>query len=408
MSRYKKIILLVILLIASLLIAYGLYYMFKTVALFGPTAPTATTTPIGQLPTAGQRTTTVGAGVVVPEGYLPTAGIIQATTSPTYYQPEPVKKISSDYAGYTSMSNTGLVRYHNALDGKFYSIGSDGKISQLSSQTFYNVKNVTWANTANKAVLEYPDDSKIIYDFDKNKQVTLPKHWQEFSFSPDSSLIAAKSIGLADENRWLVTINDDGTGTKVVEPMGAFANEVTVDWSPSGQSVAFSQTGSAKGADRREILLVGLHGENFKSLVVEGSGFDSSWSPSGQHLLYNVYSARSDYKPELWIVDAYGQTIGSNRQMLELSTWAEKCAFGDDQTIFCAVPRSLPTGAGMSPVVANQSYDDLYKIDLQSGLKTPISTGAENYTVDDIYYDSIQKKLIFTDKNKTGIYEAGL
>ena len=87
------------------------------------------------------------------------------------------------------------MRYYNANDGKFYHLTSDGQIKEMSEQTFYNVNKVTWANNTDKAVLEYPDSSKIVYDFDKQKQTTLPKHWEEFSFSPDGGQIAAKAWG---------------------------------------------------------------------------------------------------------------------------------------------------------------------------------------------------------------------
>lgn len=406
----KKALLLLLILVVAGAIGFALYLVFIKA---GPAAlrkPIVKKPPVtGELPLAGERKPGEGVAVAPGAGQLPTARVIAGTQpGPSYYRPEAVTKVTSDYAVYPSLSYSGAMRYHNAADGKFYRLGADGHAKALSDQVFYNVSNVTWAKNQDKAVIEYPDSSKIVYNFETNKQVTLPRHWSEFSFSSDGSQIASKSLGLSPENRWLVVTNDDGTGTKLVEPMGENADKVQITWSPSRQVVAFSQTGQPLGAERREILLVGLNHENFKSITVEGMGFLPEWSPTGKKLLYSVYSGRSNLKPELWLTSAYGDEIGSNRQMLNINTWADKCAFGGDEVIYCAVPRDLPQGAGMSRDIAVGTPDDLYKIDLKTGLKTPIGLGGEDYSIKDISFDAGKNKVIFTDVNKNGIFEANL
>lgn len=406
----KKIILILGLLATSALIAWGLYYFFiKTTPTGAPTTtpPTGVTTP-GQLPTAGERAPGApGEAVTTTAGGLPTAGVISTAPAGGYYQPVPVEKISSDFAVYPSLNQSGNYRYHNAADGKFYKVTTDGTIKEMDDQSFYNVSNVTWAKNKDMAVIEYPDSSKIIYDFEQKKQVTLPQHWQEFSFSQDAGQVAAKSVGLSPENRWLVTVNNDGTGTKIIEPMGENADKVQVSWSPSRQVVGFARTADPIGGDRQQILLVGLNHENFKALTVEGLDFSPQWSPTGQKLLYSVYSQRSNLKPELWIVNAYGDKIDSNRQMLKLNTWAEKCSFSGDDILYCAVPKDLPEGAGLSPAMSKDISDNLYKIDLKTGLKTDIPLGGD-YSIGSISFDAAGKKIFFTDNRKNGIFEAKL
>ncbi len=405
-AKLKRILLIIGLIVVTALLAFALYYFFKKAGplAYVPTEPGEPGTP-GALPPAGERATTTVPGVTG-ETALPVAGYIPGV-EPSYYRPEPVKQLTSEPANYSSLGKAGDMRYYNSFDGKFYKVLPDGSTKDLSGETFYNVENVTWAKNADKAVLEYPDNSKIIYNFDTQKQYTLPKHWEEFSFSDDSSQIAAKAIGLSEENRWLVTVNDDGTGTKIIEEMGSNQDKVTIDWSPSRQTVAFSMTGEALGMYRKEVLLVGLNGENFKSLVVEGMGFESEWSPTGKKLLYSVYSNRSDLKPELWIVNSYGQEIGSHRQNLEINTWPEKCAFAGDTTVYCAVPSYLPQGAGIQPKIADGIPDNLYKIDLTTGLKTPIDTGGD-YSIDSVSFDETNNRLLFVDTYQTGIYEVQL
>jgi len=181
--------------------------------------------------------------------------------------------------------------------------------------------------------LNYPDGSKIIYNFTTKKQVTLPKHWQNFSFSPGSDQIVAKSMGLDVENRYLITANSDGSQAKALEAIGANDKTVYPAWSPGGQIVAMYTQGV--DFDRQEVFFVGQNDENFKSTVVEGRGFQSQWSTAGDHLLYSVYSTTNDLKPLLWLVDAKSDTIGQNRTNLDLQTWANKCTFASDTEVYC-------------------------------------------------------------------------
>ncbi|MBI2037536.1 MAG: hypothetical protein HYT15_01195 [Candidatus Magasanikbacteria bacterium] len=409
MSLLKRIALIVGLLAIAGLMAYGLYYFFVGTGQLGPgiTPPPTTETSTGQLPGSGTRPATTTGVITGPGGeILPISGIIQSTT-PAYYKPITTNQVLSETATYPSLSNGGDFRYYNNNDGKFYRITPTGEIKTLSNQVFYSAQKITWAKNKNQAVIEYPDKSKIVYNFDTSKQVTLPKHWEEFSFSGDGNQIAAKSLGLDPTNRWLITVNSDGTGAKLIEPMGENSDKVIVDWSPNQQVAAFSQTGAPQGGERREVLFVGLNGENFKSTVVDGAGFLPKWSTTGNKLLYSVYSSRSDFKPELWLVDSQGDGIGNNRRLLQLNTWADKCSFSNDDTIFCAVPRDLPTGAGLSRSVASFNSDDLFKIDLKTGLKTPIALDG-NYNISNIFYDAGDNKVVFTDLNKTGVFESQL
>jgi hypothetical protein len=66
----------------------------------------------------------------------------------------------------------------------------------------------------------------------------------------------------------------------------------------------------ASDYNRQQIYFIGLNHENFKSLVVQGRGFQSKWSADGNQLLYSVYTDVNEYKPSLWISNASGDSIG--------------------------------------------------------------------------------------------------
>lgn len=289
----------------------------------------------------------------------------------------------------------GSVQFYNKDDGKFYLVNDDGDLIPLSDKVFHNVSGVEWAPNKTKAVIEYPDQTKIIYDFSTSKQVTLPKHWEDFTFSPDSEKLVNKSLGIDPDNRWLVVSNSDGTQTKRLEHIGENDKWVIPSWSPNSQSVGMYTQGV--DANRREVFFIGEFGQNFKSTIVEGWGFQPQWSQNGDKLLYSVYSPKDNLKPKIWIVNASGNNIGTDRRSLQLETWAEKCTFANDSEVYCAVPKQLDEMAGMFPELALKTSDDLYKINVETGLKTLIAVPDQAYNISSIVVDKNQDNLFFTD-----------
>lgn len=300
----------------------------------------------------------------------------------------------------------GSVQFYNKDDGKFYMVNENGDLIPLSDKVFHNVSGVEWAPNKTKAVIEYPDQTKIIYDFASSKQVTLPKHWEDFTFSPDSEKLVNKSLGIDPDNRWLVISNSDGTQTKMLENLGENDKWVIPSWSPNNQSVGMYTEGV--DANRREVFFIGEYGQNFKSTIVEGWGFQPQWSQDGDKLLYSVYSPKDDLKPKLWIVDASGDNIGSNRRSLELETWAEKCTFASDSEVYCAVPKNLENMSGMFPELALKTSDDLYKINTQTGQKTLIAVPDQAYNISSIIVDKNQENIFFTDQTTGQIHKVDL
>lgn len=400
----KRIVFLIVFGVVTIILGYLLYRVF-----FAPRPPAvrpeeAAPAVPGELPTAAETEAARRAAEAARE--LPRA-LPSGRVAPTEETAPRVTQLVENAIGNPRLDPSGRVRFYNDRDGKFYRMNADGTTELLSDERFFRVENVTWSPAKNEAVLEYPDGANIYYNFDAKQQVTLPKHWEDFSFSPLGDKIAAKSVALAEENRWLVTADANGANIALVEPLGANADKVTVDWSPNKQVVAFSRTGAALGAQREEILLVGLRGENFKSLTVEGRGFQSAWSPTGERLMYSVYSDRTDYKPELWIVNAEGDDIGTGRRQLAVNTWAEKCAFADERFVYCAVPNTLQRGAGFAPEVADSTPDTIYRIDTQTGLRTALETD-EPHVVESMFVGADGRTLYFTDKRQDGLFQVNL
>ncbi|MBI2436884.1 MAG: hypothetical protein HYV41_04050 [Candidatus Magasanikbacteria bacterium] len=411
----KRLIYMAIFIVVCILLGYAIYRVFfarKALLEIGTITPGES----GEFPISGEGK--IPGQLVIPPSQLPSPGTVPITTSPT--QPgagQPVLVIppgtlskalitqttQASTLGAAPAKNSGA-RFYNMQDGKFYRIKPDGTIELLRDQIFYNVQNVTWSPKNNESIIEYPDGANIYYNFDTGEQVSLPKHWEDFSFSAEGSQIASKSIGLDPGNRWLITSDPKGTQVKLIEPMGENASKVTVDWSPNRQVVALSATGDPLNGSRQQILLVGLNHENFKSITVEGYGLESQWSKSGEKLLHSVYSPTSNYKPELWIVGATPDNAGQNRKPLGVNTWASKCTMSDDRFAYCGVPNTLDDGSGFAPQIADGTPDELYKIDTVTGIKTKIQLD-DIYTIASMFTSTDGKTLYFTDKNKNGIFE---
>ncbi len=407
----KKILIAVLFVAVTIGLGYLLYFMF-----FRPTPPPTEVTepgvnaPGGTLPqaltTPPRPTETV---------ISPTVLLAPSITPPPQLPPE-VSSVASGGSTWVGTlvnkstaaaqlsSNGKDISYYDKIDGKFYKVDENGNAVALSDKMFPNAENIAWAPDTNKAIVEFPDGANIFFDFTTQKQVTLPKHWKDFNFSPDGTQIAGKSMGIDPNNRWLFTSSPDGSGVQAIEPLGNNEDKVEVTWSPNNQIIATSRTGQAMGFDRQQILLVGKNHENFPGLTVEGLGFKSQWSTTGDHLLYSVYNSASDYKPTLWIVGAQGDSIGSGRKSLSVNTWADKCTFSDNTTVYCAVPQSMERGAGFQPNLFSSIPDSFYKIDLTTGLKSLIATPYGSFTAKNPMVSADGSYLTYTNQ-QTGVLE---
>lgn len=375
MSERTKFILKVVLFIGvSVLIALALYFVFFR-AVVPEEVPTGEVPEGGALPTAG-----VGAPGTTPGGVVPPGGEV-----PTKLPPSQVAKGGETFT--TLLTNTsiqsptatanGTMAYYDPADGKFYTIDENGNVVAMSQVSFPKADNVTFDAGATAAVIEFPDGSNVIYDFETAKQVTLPNHWEDFSFSGNGDQIAAKSIGTDESNRALVITNTDGTQTKVLAALGANDDKVTVNVSPSDNVLGFSDTGGSTSGSfgRHEMYLIGPDGSASGMLIVDGTSFKNIWAPDGKNLLYSVADPNNLYKAVLWYADSQGDRKGVARRKMGISTTVDKCTFTTNTTAYCAVPREMPPGGG-SDSSAITSSDDLYKLNITTGNATLVATPA--------------------------------
>lgn len=409
-DRTKKILFAIVFVLASIGIGWMLYYFFFQPLIQPETISTEEQTPpLGSLPSAGEATdrppTATSSG-----GGLTGSPTIPGLTDTGIETPPSNAVLLRD--GITqslapSMNGQGA-RFYNPDDSRFYRVNTDGSITTLGDKQFFNLKNVDWGNRSDKAILEFPDGSNVFYDFETRRQVTLPQHWQDFTFSPDDENIAAKSIGLDPSNRFLLIAKADGNEAKAIEPLGQNADKTLVSWSPNNQVIAFALTGTPQPEGAQEVLLVGENHENFKSLIVPGRGFLPNWSPTGRQIVYSVYHERDSLKPSLWIAGGAADDIGENRRRLNLNTWADKCVWESEEALICGVPQQLELGAGLARDRFASVPDDLYRVDLRTGVSTKINTPAQIYPIKNPVLNKDSNQLLFSDAVTGRLYRYDL
>lgn len=395
----KRILLIALFALSILIFGWGLYAFFFRDLL--PNLPQQNVNQVGTLPIPGEgEPGRINENAnVVPR--LPGFSAEIDITAPT----------DIAQGGYTKVVDFGGTQVQDFISGPqgayFYN-DSAGLFFRLEGKTpvavtdtkFFDVEKVTWSKGQDKAVLEYPDGSNIVYDFVNQKQVTLPKELSEFSFSPQGDSIAGKWTGKTNDENWLMVGATDGSNFRLIEPLGDRGHNVEVNYSTNGQVVALVR--DPADANTQSILPIGLNGENFPAFKVEGLKFESKWAPTNDTLLYNVSTKDNQYNPKLLITGGDSQTLGSSHLDLQLNTWASKCTFNSSATsIYCAEPTSLPRGAGLYPELARGIPEVFYRIDLRSGQKIPLAipVGSQGgYSASSVFLSDDESQLYFVDE----------
>jgi hypothetical protein len=102
------------------------------------------------------------------------------------------------------------------------------------------------------------------------------------------------------------------------------------------------------------------------------------------------------------------ELIGTGRNKFEIKTWADKCTFASESTVYCAVPETLETGTGFLPNLADNTPDNFYKIDLQKGTQELIAQPLFPTTVDKMIVSEDAKTLYWLEKNSAQLKEMKL
>lgn len=130
------------------------------------------------------------------------------------------------------------ILYYDAATGQFMRLDpATGESVAIIQQKFPQVEEVTWSPDSTKAVLEFPDLSKIIYDFSSQQQTSLPSEADDFSFSADSTEIAYEFVGPGVDEQFLVVSSTEGDEQRAIAKIADQAPYIQVAWSPTDEVV---------------------------------------------------------------------------------------------------------------------------------------------------------------------------
>lgn len=414
--NWKKIGLVILFIAVAVLLAIALYFTF-----FRPTPSPVVVVPPPTFP--GGLPTIPGGGVVTPGGEVlppgvlpPSVGIVvppvvgvapipSISTTAQGGQVAPRKVVDSGAAFVNLASDGQSVNYYDSSTGLFSKINPDGSLSLISSQIFRDVSNATWAPSSDKAVLEFENGTKMIYNFATKQSYSLPSQFIDFSFSPDSKNIAAKDMKTNEEERWLVTVDERGGNKQFLEHLGDNADRVKVQWNPNDQIVGTS----AKSIDneRSEVIFLTKDGTKLGKAIVQGRDLRYDYSQDGNKMVYSVWNPNSNFLPTLWITSTNPNNIDQGRVSTGLNTWADKCSYFKNSTIYCAVPKQISQYSGILPA-NNDSPDDIYQIDPDTGESLKIAEPVFPVQIKNITVSTDGKTLYYTEQDSGAVNKINL
>jgi hypothetical protein len=208
------------------------------------------------------------------------------------------------------------------------------------------------------------------------------------------------------DKRFVGISNPDGSNQQYIEHIGSEAPRVKVQWSPNKQVMATYEKGA--NSDFQRLYFIGPNAQEFGAIDLNGYGAQIKYTPDAEQIVYSAHNSFTGHKPRLNIVDASGDDIGGNSRVVELSTWANKCTITSNTTMYCAVPKEMPEGAGWFPELADNIGDYIYQVDLQTGSTSFIAEPEVDYSINKMIVSADGSKLYFTDKTTQTLHEIKL
>ncbi len=409
-ERIKRILYILLFVAIVILIGIALYFVF-----FRPTVPPVIEEPTPEFP--GGLPGEPGVPPVEPEepeepGVFPPSVVVPPPVTPVVPgEPTisttaegglvvPNRLFPNSAQHVAASSTTNGVNFYDASTGLFNRLTPDGEVELLSTRVFRDVQTVSWAPTTDKAVLEFPDGSNIIYNFATDESFTLPTQYEDFSFSPDSSQIAAKDLRLNPEDRWLVVVDDRGRSRQLVEHLGDNQDRVQVEWNPAGQIVATSA--KSIDANRAEIIFLTKNGQQLTKALIQGRDLRYTYNQTGDKMAYSVYNATSNYLPTLWVTGTAPNAIDQGRINTGLNTWADKCTWRGATELICAVPNDIGELSGILQS-ENRSDDSIYSIDTRTGAARLIAQPLVSTTIASMTVGSDGTSLFYVEQSTGAI-----
>lgn len=337
----------------------------------------------------------------LPEGkegeYKPGEEGGKITPSPTIK----IKAISTErvLAPTLSADKTRVI-YYSQYNGNVWQSAFDGSsLTRVSSAVLENLKKIIWSPDKTKIISIYQDEnenvSKYFYDYNTGKATFLNPYIQEIIWSPTSDKIAYQYTNEITNENNISIAKPDGTDWQNIFQIRI--KNVNLNW--TGSDIAFYE--KASGLTESSLFLLNPLSKALTKVFSNISGLSVKWSPQGDKILYSKTSSNGK---SIGLFVALRN--GSNETSLNLSGFAEKCVWSqDNRTIFCAVPKNineantLPDDFYMGSFMSD---DEFWKINLETGEKSILldlwEKGGGIFDAVDLFLSPLEDYLFFVSK----------
>ncbi len=249
--------------------------------------------------------------------------------------------------------------------GNFYEISDQNELLRLTNETILEIGEVYWGkdNTGERVILRSSSAGQITNLNSLIKNSTNNAGLSELTSQVLSSDI--KAIVIAPNKTKFFTLETAGDGIigylndwtgKNKQKIWSFPfGDWQVAW-PKDNIVSLTTTPS--GNDSGYLYFLNPTTGTLTKILKGVTGLTTKVSPSGQKL---IFSRHNSGKLSLYLYEIDTKKTSS----VGLNTLPEKCLWADDNTLYCAVPRSIPSGLYPDDWYQGKITftDDIWKID---------------------------------------------
>lgn len=324
---------------------------------------------------------------------------------------EKIRAISEESAVSPVISNDGnAISYYEAGTGKVFQVDLDGNNKKaLSDKKLFAVENAFWSPDKNKALVKIKSSGEknlfSYYDFIANTGGTLSENIVSATWQNSSKIVYTYNDPSKKTGN-LSFSNPDGSEWKKLADLSYPKQKIALV--PNSGLISFWNNPDAN-YETNLFTISPIQGD--KKLIFKGKfGGDFLWNQQGIKILVSHSDVKNGHQTELAVINIQGQY-----KSLDLPTFASKCVWGKDgQTIFCALPGSIPDNSVLPNDYNNRKFltvDTFWKIDTETGKKTrlvELSDMKEEYDAQNLLLNSDESMLFFINRYDGKIYKIAL
>ncbi|MFA5022775.1 MAG: hypothetical protein WC385_02050 [Candidatus Paceibacterota bacterium] len=258
------------------------------------------------------------------------------------------------------------VLFIDRSSGNFYEITPQNDLSRLTNETLNDIRELHWGRdkTGRRVIMRFAQSGQLI------TLSSLFKNTASTSFETLTSKIISTTLSA-------IAVSPDGTRLFILEPTTTGATGYLSDWDgknkkkivslpyadwqiawPSPNIISLVTTPSA--LDLGYLYFLNPNTGSLTKTLKGINGLTANVSPDGQKM---IFSRNLLGQFGLYSYDLTTKKTGT----LGLNTLPEKCLWADNVSLYCAIPRSIPSGRYPDDWYQGKIAfaDDIWKIDLK-------------------------------------------